>query len=109
MGEEINRRFGNPIVQPEFPDKDQIIKLNGTKTIDHVVLMEDVSQGQKIASYSIEAKIDGNWKVIAEGQTIGHNRIEQFKPVATTAISRVTGSVGENAAMRKIAVFTASI
>jgi len=106
MGDEIKRRFSNPVAQSESQDKEQIIKLNGTKTIDHVVLMEDLSQGQKIANYKIEAKIDGNWKVIVEGQTIGHKRIEQFKPVTSTAIRfRITWSVGENVAMRKIAVF----
>lgn len=110
MGKEINRRFSNPVAQSELPDKEQIIKFNGTKTIDHVVLMEDLSQGQKISGYTIEVQADGNWNTIVEGKTIGHKRIEQFKPVTATAIRfRVTESVAEGAVMRKIAVFTASI
>ena len=72
--------------------------------------MEDLSDGQKIARYVIEAEVDGKWKVISEGQTIGHKRIEHFDPVTAAALRfTVTESLNENAEMRKIALFNTSM
>ena len=106
MGNEITRRFSNPIAQSDLPDPEQVIKFNGPQTFDHVVLMEDLRDGQKISNYIIEAELDGKWKVIVKGQTVGHKRIDHFEPVtATTLRFTVSGSVAEPAVMRQIAVF----
>jgi len=110
MGDQINRRFSNPVALSESPDLKQVIRFKEPQTIDHVVLMEDLTQGQKIADYTIEAEIDGIWKTIVTGQTVGHKRIDQFAPVTATAIRfSVTKSVAENAVMRKIAAFKISL
>ncbi len=110
MGDEISRQFGNPIALSELEDKVQVLKFGGMQTIDHVVLMEDLTQGQKIAEYSLEAKVNGSWINIVTGQTVGHKRIDQFAPVTATALRfSVTKSVAENAVMRKIEVFKKSL
>ena len=110
MGDEIRRRFSNPVAQSELHDSEQVIKFNGIKIFDHIILMEELSDGQKIARYVIEAEVDGKWKVISEGQTIGHKRIEHFDPVTATALRfTVTESLNENAEMRKIALFNTSM
>jgi alpha-L-fucosidase len=109
MGDEISRLFGHPVVQSESKEKEQVIHFEGPQTIDHVVLMEDLTDGQKIAGYLLEAEVNGRWKTVVTGQTIGHKRIDQFEPVTATALRfSVIKQVAENAAMRKIAVFTNS-
>ncbi len=106
MGDEITRRFSNPIALSELPDPEQTIKFNGPQTFDHIVLMEDLREGQKISDYVIEAEVNGKWEVIVKGQTVGHKRIDHFEPVtATTLRFTVTGSVAKPAVMRQIAVF----
>ena len=110
MGDEIRRRFSNPVAQSELPDTEQVIKFNEVQIFDHIVLMEDLRDGQKIARYIVEAEVDGKWKIISEGQTIGHKRIEHFNPVTATALRfTVTESLTENAEMRKIALFNTSM
>jgi alpha-L-fucosidase len=48
--------------------------------------MENLTDGQKIVKYKIEAEMDGQWRLVVEGQTVGHKRIDQVKPVTATAI-----------------------
>ncbi|MBB6130646.1 alpha-L-fucosidase [Mucilaginibacter lappiensis] len=106
MGNEIKRRFSNPIAASHSKLPVQTLKFTGLRTFDHVVTMEDLHDGQKIAKYTIEARINGKWKTIITGQTIGHKRIDQFAKVTATALRfTVTGSIVKPAVMRSIAVF----
>lgn len=106
MGNEIKRRFSNPIAASHSKSPVQTLKFGGLKTFDHVVTMEDLHDGQKIAKYTIEAQVDGKWTIIAEGKTIGHKRIDQFAKVSATALRfTVTRSIVKPAVMRSIAVF----
>jgi alpha-L-fucosidase len=108
MGDEIRRRFSNPITESNSKSPVQTLKFNGLRTFDHVVTMEDLHDGQKIAKYTIEAQVDGKWKVIVAGQTIGHKRIDQFTKVWATALRlTVNKSIVEPAVIRSIAVFNA--
>lgn len=107
-GNEIKRRFSNPIAASHSKSPMQTLKFNGLKTFDHVVTMEDLHDGQKISKYTIEAQVDGKWKTIIAGQTIGHKRIDQFAKVSATALRfTVTSSIAQPAIMRSIAVFNA--
>jgi alpha-L-fucosidase len=106
MGDEIKRRFSNPLALSNSNNPDQVLKFNKTRSIDHIVTMENLEAGQKISSYLIEAEVNGEWKKIINGQTIGHKRIDQFEPIVASAIRfKVTGSVSEPAVLRSIAVF----
>src|SRR5699024_1619210 len=51
------------------------IDLSQPQTFDHIVLQEFIPIGQRIASYSIEAKQQQGWQKIADGTTIGYKRI----------------------------------
>jgi len=87
----------------------QTIRFKEPKTINQVVTMEDLQAGQKISEYIIEAQVDGNWKTIVEGKTIGHKRIDQFEPVTASAIRfSVSGSLVKPAVMRSITIFNNS-
>ena len=48
-------------------------------TINHVVIMEQLADGQKIAKYRLDALISGTWGEIASGETVGHKRIHTIK------------------------------
>jgi alpha-L-fucosidase len=110
MGDEIKRRFSHPIAQSTSRDAVQTLRFDGPQTFDHVVTMEDLRDGQKIAKYTIEAQVDGQWKTIVEGQTIGHKRIDQFAPIAATAVRfTCTESIVQPVVMRSVAVFNATV
>jgi alpha-L-fucosidase len=65
-----------------------------------------LSDGQKIAKYKIEAQVDGQWRVITQGQTVGHRRIDQVQPMTATAIRLTcTESVARPVMLRSLAAY----
>jgi len=57
------------------------LRFSAATTFDRVVLQEHVALGQRVEEWRLEADVDGNWTVVAEGTTIGHKRIARFEPV----------------------------
>jgi alpha-L-fucosidase len=57
--------------------------------IKYVVLQEFIQLGQRVKSFTVEAKVGNDWKKISEGTTIGYKRILKFDPIETNSI-RVT-------------------
>ena len=62
-------------------DKTQIIK--------YVLLQEYIRLGQRVKAFKIEAKLNGEWRPVREGTTIGYKRIVPIASIETNAI-RVT-------------------
>jgi hypothetical protein len=52
------------------------IDMEGPVTINTVQLSEAL--GQRIEAYKIEAQLDSDWKLLAQGTTIGKNMVAQF-------------------------------
>ncbi|MFD2941752.1 alpha-L-fucosidase [Flavobacterium notoginsengisoli] len=57
-----------------------------TTAINRVLLQEYIKLGQRVKAFSIEAKIDGQWKTIANETTIGYKRILRLERVTATAL-----------------------
>lgn len=62
------------------------INLVQPQTVKYVVLQEHIRLGQRIKSFSIEALVDGSWKEIATGTTIGYKVIKAVAPVKTQSL-----------------------
>ena len=79
-------------------------------TVDHVVTMEDLCEGQKIRAYSIEAREPGGaWTRIVTGQSVGHKRIDRFAPIRTDALRfRCLQSLAEPVGIRQFAAYCLS-
>jgi alpha-L-fucosidase len=108
MGDEIRRRFSNPAGETKGTGDVLTLQFTAPRKLDHAVIMEDLTDGQKIAQYEIQARIDGEWKTIAQGSTIGHKKIDRFEPVTTDAVRfRCTESIGTPVILRNFAVFEA--
>lgn len=50
-------------------------------TFDRALTMEWLNDGQHVQKYAIEVFEGGAWKRVAEGQAIGHKKIDVFAPV----------------------------
>jgi alpha-L-fucosidase len=74
------------------------------KTTDMLVIMEDISSGERIRKYVVEALVGSKWLKICEGACVGHKRIERFDPIKASEI-RLT--VVESVATPKIREFSA--
>ena len=57
--------------------------------INTILLQEDILKGQRVEVLKVEGLIDGSWKKLAEGTTIGYKRLLRFDDVAPEKI-RVT-------------------
>lgn len=81
-GEAIEKTFSKPIATTAVKGKEVALALNGSKIIQNIVIQEDISQGQRIRKYNIHGFTNGRWRVIAEGQSVGHKRIHRLEPIA---------------------------
>ena len=67
-------------------------------TFDHALTMEWLNDGQHIQKYEIDvwSEADRSWKPIAQGEAIGHKKIEQFPAVTTKRVRlNILSSTGE--------------
>ncbi len=62
------------------------IDLGGPTTLDNIRIQEHIPLGQRVAAFEIEARVDGEWKGMAEGQTIGPRRILRTERVTADAV-----------------------
>jgi len=63
------------------------INLDGQKTLNVVMFQEQIRYyGQRIAKFAVDAQVDGKWKQIAEGQTVGYKKICRTDDVTTGKI-----------------------
>ena len=53
------------------------------------LISEDISKGQRVESFTVEALVDGEWELIGEGTTIGYRRLLRFEKTKAEQI-RVT-------------------
>ncbi len=52
------------------------------KPVTHIILQEEIRNGEKVREYVVEAELDGAWKSVCAGSCIGHKRIEKIEPCA---------------------------
>ncbi|MFO1524270.1 MAG: discoidin domain-containing protein, partial [Kiritimatiellia bacterium] len=70
-----------------------VIELAGEKTFNLVRLREDIRLGQRIESMAVDAWVDGAWKELAAGRSIGACRLWRTPKTTTTKVRlRVTES-----------------
>jgi alpha-L-fucosidase len=106
FGDEIHRRFSNPVGITKGRGDVLTMRFPSPRTFDNVVTMEDLADGQKIAKYQLEARVNDQWKVIAEGQTVGHKRIDQLDPITAMAIRfTVTEALAKPVLIRSLAAY----
>ncbi len=61
--------------------------------INRFLVQEYIRLGQRVKSFTVEALVDGAWKELAKGTTIGYKRILRFPAVAATKVRfNITGS-----------------
>jgi len=105
FGDEIKRRFGQSLAETSGRGATVELALAQPTTIDHVILMEQISEGERIREYVIEGVVGSEWKRLCSGQSVGHKRIQSF---AATQVSKVRVRAPKFAAepvIRKLAVY----
>ena len=75
----------------------KVYEIESGKTINTILLQEDIAKGQRVESFTIESKLNGQWKKITEGTTIGYKRLVKFDDLKTDEI-RLTINSSRNQA-----------
>ena len=104
FGDEIKRRFGQKI-KGTAGDETILLELGKKTEIKHIVLMEDLTAGQKVAAFEIDIKKAEGWETIYKGQTIGHKHIIPVAEEADKLRFRCVKSVSGNVKIREFAVY----
>lgn len=106
-GEEIARRFGTPLAQTSGKAKKLALDLKGKQKANYYILQEDITLGERIRAYRVEARIGGKWVTVAKGASVGHKRIERFDPVEATAFRVVVEQCTDTPQIRDFSVYYA--
>ena len=77
-GKAIKRTYSNPIAQTSGKGNSLEISLDKATSIDRVILQEDITFGERVLSYKLEAECNGKWIDLYTGTNIGHKRIVKF-------------------------------
>ncbi|SIQ98358.1 hypothetical protein [Maribacter ulvicola] len=63
-----------------------IWKFDMPTTINHIMIMEDIQYGELIRKYKVEGKVNGEWRILTEGESVEHKRIQKFDKVEVRGI-----------------------
>jgi alpha-L-fucosidase len=96
FGREIGRRFGRPIAETNsLRGTTAHLVLPQPALINHVIIMEDYREGERIREYVIEGMSNGQWKELRGGLSIGRKKIDLFPPAQLSQVRlRVTQASG---------------
>ncbi len=62
------------------------VDLGTPRQIQYVILQEYIRLGQRVRAFSVDARINNEWRRIGEATTIGYKRILKVDPVEITGI-----------------------
>jgi len=87
FGKEIQRRFAEPIASTSGEGDMLELDFGGVKKVNHIVIMEDISFGERILEYAVEYLDEENsWHTLCSGESVGHKRIQKFEAVLTSKV-----------------------
>ena len=106
FGQEIERRFSRPVAEITGRRGTVVeLALPRPALINHVVLMEDYREGERVREYAVDGLSEGQWKELSQGTSVGRKKIDRFRPEQVSRLRlRVTKSAAEPI-IRRLAVF----
>jgi len=88
--EASNINDGNPETYWTINDSqttgDLIIDLDAEMEVNRIILQEYIKLGQRVQEFKVSAFINGEWKTLINGTTIGYKVIRKFSAVKTSKI-----------------------
>lgn len=90
----------NPRLEIEFP----------TETLfDRLLLQENITQGQRIESFTLEYRTEGQWRTLFHGTTVGYKRLARFTPVKATHVRLTLEQFRDSPQISEIALYKSSL
>ncbi|MEI6567130.1 MAG: alpha-L-fucosidase [Verrucomicrobiota bacterium] len=105
FGDEIRRRFSRSVAETSGRGEVLELALPKEASINHVIIQEQITEGERVREYVVEALVEGQWKELCKGTAIGHKRIQRFNNQEAGRVRvRITASVAEPI-LRRVAVY----
>lgn len=105
FGRALDEKFKEPVAQAGGRGNEIILYFNKPKSFNHAVIREDISQGERIRAYVLEARIGDDFILVCQGSCVGHKRIERFESLQTQEVRlKITESEGV-AAIRSLKLY----
>jgi alpha-L-fucosidase len=86
----LNANDGDPETYWSTPDDiksaDLTIDLGAETEVNRILLQEYIKLGQRVQEFKVEAFVDGEWKHLIDGTTIGHKVIRKIPVVKTSRL-----------------------
>ncbi len=105
FGDEIKRRFSNPIATTSGKGTKLVLKLPEKQAVNHIVIQEDIRFGERVRKYKVEAFSNGKWNPVCEGEVVGNKRIQQFETVNTNKLRLVVTESDDEPVFKSIRAF----
>lgn len=107
FGNEIKTMFSKKveILESVSVEEETVIDLNRKTKLGWLEMEEDIAKGQHISSYRLEAWINGNWKEIATGSSVGRRRIQQIGEVETDRLKLSVVSDRPDVALKQVVLY----
>ena len=110
LGRRITGLFANPVIAINN-STNKITEISNTSPIlvNQVVIQEEISKGENIRQYAIEAWVNNTWKQIAHGQSVGHKRIQTFAPITTNRLRLIVEKAEGPVNIKRLAFYNSNI
>ncbi|MEN8126713.1 MAG: endonuclease/exonuclease/phosphatase family protein, partial [Planctomycetota bacterium] len=90
FGQAIKKNFSNEIARTSGKGNILELTLPANASFDHLVLQEDIKQGERVRQFEVESFSDGEWTELNTGSCIGHKRIVKLKKPVVADRVRLT-------------------
>ncbi|NLC56470.1 MAG: hypothetical protein GX774_06520 [Armatimonadetes bacterium] len=105
FGRELQRRFGRPLAATKGRGTTLELRLGRATPINHVIVMEDYREGERIREYVVEGYAGRRWQPLSQGTAVGRKKIDVFPTATVTRVRlRVTKAAAEPI-IREMAVY----
>jgi alpha-L-fucosidase len=109
FGNEVRRRFGPAVGETGGSGPRIVLSFENATRVDHVILQEELSQGERVRAWKLDGFAFGHWRRLGEGSAIGHKLIHPVPPDGYTILRvTVTQSAGLPV-VRRLAAYNAGV
>ena len=84
------------------------LALGSEAEFDRILLQEPIRFGQRVSSFVVEARIQGSWRELHRGTTIGYKRLLRVGPVRADGLRIVIDGARATPALSSVGIFKAS-
>ncbi|MBA7520854.1 hypothetical protein ES705_12953 [subsurface metagenome] len=108
FGNGISRIFSDPIAETSGKGKQIELKLPEEKLMNHIVIQEEIGQGERVREYTLEAYGGGQWEKIAEGSCIGHKVIHTLESFSAEIVRLNISEATAKPIIKRLALYYAA-